>query len=351
MSDESEKQPHNDPETTQFPPNNPEGAWNNAGGQNNTWSNGSAQNNGAWQNADAQNNAAGQNNETRRFPPVNNPNSQQGQPQGQGTPGFANQPPNQPQWGQPPTSQPSAPNQGFSQGSFPQGGNAPSGNTYGGNGSTVVSANTKPNRIGAKGVASIIGILVLLGGAVGGASYAWSHHHNGQKNDEAAPATSVTQSQAATRSANPTPGQETTEPAPRKTAINPTVNNDDTTADTTEESDDSDSSNNNSNDDSGGECTTQGASGQTLQIVIDKGDIDCADAQEVLKRYDAAPYGDGGPGQRSGNFQFWDSTDDDWSCVSPTYATAKEENRTTSCDNDELGASFIIPFNSGEDRD
>ena len=181
MSDESEKQPHNDPETTQFPPNNPEGTWNNAGGQNNnTWGNGSAQNN-----------------ETRQFPPVNNPNSQEGQPQGQGAPGFANQPPNQPQWGQPPTSQPPAPNQGFPQGNFPQGGNAPTGNAYGGNGSTVVSADTRPNRIGAKGVASIVGILVLLCGAIGGASYVWSNHHNGQKNDEAAPATSVTQSQAA----------------------------------------------------------------------------------------------------------------------------------------------------------
>ncbi|MDO4915261.1 hypothetical protein [Corynebacterium sp.] len=347
MSDESEKQPHDDPETTQFPPNNPEGTWNNAGGQNNnTWGNGSTQSNGAWQNAGGQNNAAGQNNETRQFPPLNNPNSQQGQPQGQGTPGFANQPPNQPQWGQPPTPQQPAPNAGFS-----QGGNAPSGNTYGGNGSTVVSANTKPNRIGAKGVASIVGILVLLGGAIGGASYVWSNHHNGQKNDEAAPATSVTQSQAATPSANPTPGQETTEPAPRKAAINPTVNNDDTATDTTEESDDSDSSTNNSNSSSDGECTTQGATGQTLQVVIDKGDIDCADAQEVLKRYDEAPQGDGGPGQRSGNFQFWDSTTDDWSCVSPTYATAKRENRFSSCSNDELGASFFIPFDSGEDRD
>ncbi|WP_296136898.1 hypothetical protein [uncultured Corynebacterium sp.] len=335
MSDESEKQPHNDPETTQFPPNNPEGTWNNAGGQNNnTWGNGSAQNN-----------------ETRQFPPVNNPNSQQGQPQGQGAPGFANQPPNQPQWGQPPTSQPPAPNQGFPQGNFPQGGNAPTGNAYGGNGSTAVSANTRPNRIGAKGVASIVGILVLLCGAIGEASYVWSNHHNGQKNDEAAPATSVTQSQAANPPANPTPGQETTGPTPKKTAINPTVNNDETTTDTTEENDDSDSSNNNSNKCSGGECTTQQPNGKTYEIIVTKGDIDCADAQEVLKHYHDAPYGDGGPGTRGGNAQIWDSTEDGWGCASPTYVMSQEEGLSTSCGNEELGASFFIPLNAIGEKD
>lgn len=353
MSDESEKQPHNDPETTQFPPNNPEGTWNNAGGQDNTWGNGSAQNNGAWQNTDAQNNAAGQNNETRQFPPVNNPNNPQGSRQRLDTPGFGTQPPNQSQWGQPPTSQQPAPNQGFSQAGFSQGEHAPSGNNYGGNGSTGVSADTKPNRIGAKGIASIVGILVLLGGAIGGASYVWSNHHNGQDNNGAALATSVTQSRAATPSVNPTPGQETTEPTRNNAAIHPTVNNDDdTTADTTEESDDSDSSSNNSNSSSAGECDSPGGDGKTYQIVVEKGDIDCADAQEVLKRYDEAPQDDGGrDGERHGNFQYWDSTTDDWSCVSPTYATAKRENRTTGCGNEELGASFFIPFGSGEDRD
>ena len=203
---------------------------------------------------------------TAIFPPVNNPNNAQGQTQGQGIPGFANQPNNQPQWGQPPTSQPPAPNQGFSQNGFPQGEHAPSGNNYDGNGSTAVSADTKSNPIGAKGVASIVGILVLLGGA----SYVWSNHHNGQKNDEAAPTTSVRQFKGATPSANPTPGQETTEPAPRKVAINPTVNNDDTATDTTEESDDSDSSNNNSTSSSAGECDTPGADGKTYQIVVEK---------------------------------------------------------------------------------
>lgn len=353
MSDESEKQSHNNPETTQFPPNNPEGTWNNAGGQDNTWGNGSAQNNGAWQNADAQNNAVGQNNETRQFPPVNNPNNAHGSRQKQDTPGFGTQPPNQLQWGQPPTSQPPTPNQGFPQGGFPQNGNVPNRNTYGGNGSTVVSANTKPNRIGAKGVASIVGILMLLGGAIGGASYVWSNHHNGQDNNGAALATSVTQSQVATPSANSTTEQETTEPTPRKAAINPTVNNDDgTRADTTEESDDSDSSSNNSNSSSAGECDSPGADGKTYQIVVEKGDIDCADAQEVLKRYHDAPYGDGGrDGERHGNFQYWDSTEDDWGCYSPTYVTAKEEGLSTGCGNEELGASFFIPFNSGEDRD
>ena len=65
-----------------------------------------------------------------------------------------------------------------------------------------------------------------------------------------------------------------------------------------------------------------------------------------------SPQGDGGrDGERSGNFQFWDSATDDWSCVSHTYATAKRENRTTSCGNKELGSSFVIPFDSGEDRD
>ena len=325
MSEESGEQPHNDPETTQFPPNNPEDTWNHAGGQNN---------------------------ETRQFPPVNNPNSQQGQTQGQGTPGFTNQPPNQPQWGQPPTSQPPTPNQGFPQGGFPQNENVPSGNTYGGNGSTVVSANTKPNRIGAKGVASIVGILVLLGGAIGGASYVWSNHRNGQDNNGAALATSVTQSQVASPSANSTTGQETTEPTRNNAAINPTVNNDDTTADTTEESDDSDSSSNNSNSSSAGDCDSPGADGKTYPIVVEKGDIECADAQEVLKRYDEAPQGDGGrDGERSGNFQFWDSATDDWSCVSPTYATAKRENRATSCGNEELGASFFIPLNAIDDEE
>ena len=201
---------------------------------------------------------------------MNNPNSQQGQTQGQGTPGFTNQPPNQPQWGQPPTSQPPTPNQGFPQGGFPQNENVPSGNTYGGNGSTVVSANTKPNRIGAKGVASIVGILVLLGGAIGRASYVWSNHRNGQDNNGAALATSVTQSQVASPSANSTTGQETTEPTRNNAAINPTVNNDDTTADTTEESDDSDSSSNNSNSSSAGECDSPGADGKTYQIVVEK---------------------------------------------------------------------------------
>lgn len=194
---------------------------------------------------------------------MNNPNNAQGQTQGQGIPGFANQPNNQPQWGQPPTSQPPAPNQGFSQNGFPQGEHAPSGNNYDGNGSTAVSADTKSNPIGAKGVASIVGILVLLGGA----SYVWSNHHNGQKNDEAAPTTSVRQFKGATPSANPTPGQETTEPAPRKVAINPTVNNDDTATDTTEESDDSDSSNNNSTSSSAGECDTPGADGKTYSTL------------------------------------------------------------------------------------
>lgn len=348
MSDESEKQPHNDPETTQFPPNNPEGTWNNAGGQdNNTWRNGSTQNNGPWQNANTWNNAAEQNNETQQFPPVNNPNNSQGQ----GTPGFANQPANQPQWGQPSTSQSPTPNQGFSQGGFSQGGNAPSGNTYGGHGSTVVSANTKPNRIGAKGVASIVGILVLLGGAIGGASYVWSNHHNGQKNDEATVGTSITESQAATPSANPTPGQETTKPTPKKAAINPTMNNEDTTVDAAEESDDSDSLNNTSNSSSGGECSTQGADGKIYQIVIDKGDIGCADAQKVLKRYDEAPQGDGSPGTRGGNAQIWDSTEDGWGCSSPTAGMSKELGYSTGCGNDQLGASFFIPLNSGEDRD
>lgn len=90
------------------------------------------------------------------------------------------------------------------------------------------------------------------------------------ENDEAAPVISVTQSKGATPSANPAPGQETTEPAPRKVAINPTVNNDDTATDPTEESDDSDSSNNNSTSSSTGECDTPGAGGKTYQIVVEK---------------------------------------------------------------------------------
>ena len=90
------------------------------------------------------------------------------------------------------------------------------------------------------------------------------------ENDEAAPVISVTQSKGATPSANPAPGQETTEPAPRKVAINPTDNNDDTATDTTEESDDSDSSNNNSTSSSAGECDTPGAGGKTYQIVVEK---------------------------------------------------------------------------------
>lgn len=279
---------------------------------------------------------------------MNNPNNAQGQTQGQGIPGFANQPNNQPQWGQPPTSQPPAPNQGFSQNGFPQGEHAPSGNNYDGNGSTAVSADTKSNPIGAKGVASIVGILVLLGGA----SYVWSNHHNGQKNDEAAPTTSVRQFKGATPSANPTPGQETTEPAPRKVAINPTVNNDDTATDTTEESDDSDSSNNNSTSSSAGECDTPGADGKTYQIVVEKAILTAPMLKKCSSATTRPPQGDGGrEGERSGNFQFWDSATDDWSCVSPTYATAKRENRATSCGNEELGASFVIPFDSGEDRD
>lgn len=140
------------------------------------------------------------------------------------------------------------------------------------------------------------------------------------ENDEAAPVISVTQSKGATPSANPAPGQETTEPAPRKVAINPTVNNDDTATDPTEESDDSDSSNNNSTSSSTGECDTPGAGGKTYQIVVEKAIL----TAPMLKK--SPPQGDGGrDGERSSNFQFWDSATDDWSCVSPTYATAKRE--------------------------
>lgn len=90
---------------------------------------------------------------------------------------------------------------------------------------------------------------------------------------------------------------------------------------------------------------------KTYQIVIDKGDIDCADAQEVLKRYEAAPYGDGSPGTRGGNAQIWDSTEDGWGCSSPTAVRSKELGYSTGCGNEELGASFFVPLNSGEDRD
>ena len=82
-----------------------------------------------------------------------------------------------------------------------------------------------------------------------------------------------------------------------------------------------------------------------------KGDIDCADAQEVLKRYHDAPYGDGGPGTRGGNAQIWDSTEDGWGCASPTYVMSQEEGLSTSCGNEELGASFFIPLYAIGEKD
>lgn len=172
----------------------------------------------------------------------------------------------------------------------------------------------------------------------------WSNDHNGQKNDEAAPVISVTQSKGRHPPLIPPPGRKPQSlPRGRSRSIPPLITMTQrrtqlkkatipTAQITTQLAVQQEN------------AIPQGLAGD-LPDSSRKGDIGCADAQEE-------PQGDGGrDGERSGNFQFWDSATDDWSRVSPTYATAKRENRATSCGNKELGSSFVIPFDSREDRD